>query len=448
MSINGKNIFFLGIGGIGMSALARFFNGNGKTITGYDLTPTPLTHALEVEGITIFYEDNPELINSKPDFVVYTPAIPVENKILNYFLENNTPLIKRAAILGEITSDYFTIAVAGTHGKTTITSLIAHILKFNNRDVTAFVGGVCKNYNSNLILSENTKIIVAEADEFDRSFLTLNPNLAVISSMDADHLDIYGSKEYLEESFNLFASKINSGGKLFALKGLPILPLKDITKFEYSIDEGADVMAYNLTTQNGRSNFDLKAQDDQILHINSFLPGIHNAANISAAAAICLEVGLTETEIENAVQNYSGVQRRYDLRIQNDNFVYIDDYAHHPEEIKATIKATRRLFPDKKLTVIFQPHLYSRTRDFAIDFASALSLSDELLLMEIYPAREKPIQGINSNWLLDMVELNKKKITDFQSVVEDVLSLNPEVILSLGAGSIDCIVEPLQKALS
>jgi UDP-N-acetylmuramate--alanine ligase len=448
MNINSKNIFFLGIGGIGMSALARFFKSEGMNISGYDLTKTPLTQALEEEEIDITYTDEPQLLNSMPDFVVYTPAIPKENLLLKFFIEKQIKLIKRAVILGEISKNYFTIAVAGTHGKTTITSIIAHILKYNNIDVTAFVGGVCKNYNSNLILSKPTKIIVVEADEFDRSFLTLNPDIAVISSMDADHLDIYGSKEYLEESFNLFANQIKPSGYLYAYDGLKINNIGHIKKFNYSVDSNTDIEATNLRVESGRSHFLLRTEQKTEIEINSFLPGIHNAANLSVAASICSRVGISNEGIAKAIDDYQGVQRRFDLRIANKNHIYVDDYAHHPEEIKATIKALRMLFPDKKLTAIFQPHLFSRTRDFAAEFAASLSLADELLLMEIYPAREKPMQGITSEWLLSLIANPKKQMTSFETVVNDVLSLNPELVLTIGAGSIDRIVEPLEIALS
>lgn len=448
MTFKTNDIFLLGIGGIGMSALARFFKSEGKTVRGYDLTPTPLTAALEQEGIEISYNDEPQQLISKPELVIYTPAIPKENLLYNFFIKEEIPMMKRAAILGEISKNYFTVAVAGTHGKTTITSIIAHILKYNDRDVTAFVGGICKNYNSNLILSNPTKILIVEADEFDRSFLTLSPDIAVVSSMDADHLDIYGSKEYLEESFNLFAKRLKSGGQLYAYKGLKISSNSDVIKAEYSVDGKTEIEASELRTENGRTLFQLKTDTHKIININSFLPGIHNAANLSIAAAVCGKLGLTESEIEEAIKTYQGVQRRFDLRLTSDNQVYIDDYAHHPEEIKATIKAVRMLFPNRKLTVIFQPHLFSRTRDFADDFAASLSLADELFLMDIYPAREKPMQGITSTWLLEKVNLQQKHMTNFETIVDDIIHSKSEIILSLGAGSIDRIVEPLEKALS
>ncbi len=441
-----KHIFFLGIGGIGMSALARFYARQGVLVEGYDLTPTPLTAELEAEGMRISYVDILDFIENQPDLVIYTPAIPKENQLFTYFVNSKIPMQKRAVALGKITEHYFTIAIAGTHGKTTITSMVAHILQYAGRNVTAFIGGIAKNYKSNLILCQNPDYLVVEADEFDRSFLTLSPDIAVVSSMDADHLDIYGHKDSLVESFNEFATKIKPGGKLFAAGSLHISVTENVEKFYYGFDKNSDVCASNQRVEKGRTVFELKDQFGYQLALNTFLPGQHNVANISAAVAVARQIGIDIETVEKAIASYSGVNRRFDVRLMNDRQVYIDDYAHHPAEIEATLKAVKTLFPEKKVTAIFQPHLFSRTRDFAEEFAQALSLADMVFLMPIYPAREKPIEGVSSEWLMSLVT-TKCLMTGFETVVDDILAFQPELLLTLGAGSIDRIVEPLENAL-
>ncbi|MBN2746203.1 MAG: UDP-N-acetylmuramate--L-alanine ligase [Bacteroidales bacterium] len=441
-----KHIFFLGIGGIGMSALARFYARQGVLVEGYDLTPTALTAELEEEGIRISFTDTVDFIQKRPDLVIYTPAIPKENNLFHFFIDSGILMQKRSVALGEITNQFFTIAIAGTHGKTSITSMVAHILQFAKKNVTAFIGGIAKNYKSNLILSQNPDYLVVEADEFDRSFLTLAPDIAVISSMDADHLDIYGKKESLVESFVEFAAKIKSGGKLFAANHLQITVANDVEKIYYGFDSSASIIASKHRIENGRTVFELKDQFGDIFSLNTFLPGQHNMANLSAAVGIASQIGIDKQTIEEAVSTYTGVSRRFDVRLINDRHIYIDDYAHHPTEIEATLKAVKSLFPNKKTTVIFQPHLFSRTRDFAEEFAKALSLADMVFLMPIYPAREKPMEGVNSEWLLKMITTTCR-MTGFESVVEDILKHQPELLLTLGAGSIDRIVEPLENAL-
>ena len=442
--LKGDNIYFIGIGGIGMSALARFFVAEGKTVSGYDKTPSPLTQSLKDEGIDIIFDDNPNLISQMPDIVIYTPAIPKDNLIYNHLNSKKIPFYKRSEILGEISKEFFTIAVAGTHGKTTITSLISHILKYNNLPVTGFVGGICKNYKSNLILSEKSKILVVEADEYDRSFLTLHPDIAIISSMDADHLDIYGSQDFLKESFFLFSQQIKKGGFLIIKKGLSVAPNLNINVQEYSVEGNTLIEAKNIAIKKGQTHFTLNINGSYSENYTTFLPGIHNVENITAAAAAAYRLGINNLELSKAISTYTGVARRFDIKIKKSGRIYIDDYAHHPAEITATLKAVRNLHPDKKITVVFQPHLYSRTRDFGNDFGNA----DEVLLMDIYPAREKPIKGITAKWLLDKINCNNKRIVDFDNVIEIVSNLNPELILTLGAGDIDRIVEPLKKALS
>lgn len=446
--LKGNNIYFVGIGGIGMSALARFFVSQGKTVSGYDKTPSSLTIELQKEGIDIVYEDKPELIKTLPDFLIYTPAIPNENNILNYLKSNKIPSYKRSEALGEISKEFFTIAVAGTHGKTTISSLIAHILKSNNLPITGFVGGICKNYNNNLILSEGSNILVVEADEFDRSFLTLHPDIAIISSMDADHLDIYGSKEFLQESFFLFSQQIKKGGYLIIHKHLPIADNLDINIQRYSAESISNIEAKDIKIEYGLTHFNLNIEGDKTENLQTFLPGIHNVENITAAAGAAYHLGIKGQDLVRAISSYTGVARRFDVQINNPKLVYIDDYAHHPAEIRATLMAVRNLYPHKKITVIFQPHLFSRTRDFGTEFGEALSLADEILLMEIYPAREKPIEGITSQWLLEKINCHHKYIVDFDSVLSKIKNHNIEVLLTLGAGDIDKIVKPIKELLS
>jgi UDP-N-acetylmuramate--alanine ligase len=446
MNIKGENIYFLGIGGIGMSALARYFASQGKNVAGYDKTPSPLTDDLIAEGIAISFEDDPARLPFVPDTVIFTPAVPAENKIFGYLKNTGIPFMKRAAALGDISKDLFTIAVAGTHGKTTITSIITHLLKASGRKVTGFVGGICNNYNSNLILSPNPEIMVVEADEFDRSFLTLHPDIAVISSMDADHLDIYGSKNYLEESFFMFSRKIRTGGKLIICDGLKTAGDLKIEIEKYSVNGSTDIVVSDLRIENGKSAFTVKA-GSQTIDIETFLPGEHNAMNIAAAAAASLAAGLTPAEIKEAIAGYTGVKRRFDIRVNNGDRVYIDDYAHHPREIEATLSAVRQMFPNKKVTVIFQPHLFSRTRDFMDDFARMLSEADEVWLMDIYPAREKPLEGVNSQVLLEKINTGRKQMVDFDNVISAVETAKPELLLTLGAGDIDRITEQTEEVM-
>ena len=446
MNIKGENIYFLGIGGIGMSALARYFASQGKNVAGYDKTPSPLTDDLIAEGIAISFEDDPARLPFVPDTVIFTPAVPAENKIFGHLKNAGIPFMKRAAALGDISKDLFTIAVAGTHGKTTITSIITHLLKASGRKVTGFVGGICNNYNSNLILSPNPEIMVVEADEFDRSFLTLHPDIAVISSMDADHLDIYGSKNYLEESFFMFSRKIRTGGKLIICDGLKTAGDLKIEIEKYSVNGSTDIVVSDLRIENGKSAFTVKA-GSQTIDIETFLPGEHNAMNIAAAAAASLAAGLTPAEIKEAIAGYTGVKRRFDIRVNNGDRVYIDDYAHHPREIEATLSAVRQMFPNKKVTVIFQPHLFSRTRDFMDDFARVLSEADEVWLMDIYPAREKPLEGINSQVLLEKINTGRKQMVDFDNVISAVETAKPELLLTLGAGDIDRITEQTEEVM-
>ncbi len=443
MNLKSENIFFLGIGGIGMSALARYYKHLGKNVYGYDKTPSNLTVELENEGITVFYSDDTSLVKQKPDLVVFTPAVPKDSELYKYCEREKLVIMKRSEVLGLISQDYFTIAVAGTHGKTTTTSLITHILKYNNSPVIAFVGGICKNYNSNLILTENAKYLVVEADEFDRSFLTLHPDIAIINSMDADHLDIYGHHDSLKESFFLFTKNIKKGGQLFIKQGLPTTVLMDVNIQYFSSSKNSDIKAGESEINNGRQIFNIETNEGDSILVNTFLPGKHNVENIAAAVATCKLVGLTNNQISDALKSYTGVERRYDLRYEGKNGVYIDDYAHHPAEISATLTAVRTMFPGKKITAIFQPHLFTRTRDFATEFAQSLAICDNLLLMPIYPARENPIVGVDSQMLINLTNLKNKEIIEKENLIARIEAIKPELLITLGAGDIDRFVEPL-----
>lgn len=443
-----NRVFFVGIGGIGMSALARYFAKRGQVVCGYDKTKTKLTETLTSEGILITYLDEVsslpgEFLDHQDDtLVVYTPAIPKNSKILNHFIDKGFALKKRSEVLGIISKGMFCIAVAGTHGKTTTSSIVAHILKDTGYDCTAFLGGITSNYNSNVLFGENN-VVVVEADEYDRSFLTLHPDVAVVTSMDADHLDIYGDKSHLEESFRLFAGQLKGEGILYAHEGLPL-----DNSISYAASSTATAKAENLRVEGSKFVFDYADATQRIKDISLMLPGKHNVENTTVAIAIALQLGIDAEKVKQAVANFKGVKRRFEYIVNNATQIYIDDYAHHPEELRACFDAVRQLYPDKKLTVIFQPHLFTRTRDFADEFAKVLSTVDELMLLEIYPARELPIDGINAQFLLDKITLADKKICEKDFVVQHVEHTKPELILTVGAGDIDTIIEPLKNTLN
>lgn len=442
-----NRVYFLGIGGIGMSALARFLLKAGINVAGYDKTPSEITDALLAEGISVHFDDNPELIPFEPELVIFTPAVPIDNLEFSFLESEEIPFMKRSEALGQISRNIFTIAVAGTHGKTTISSMITHILKSNGKAVTGFVGGICNNYNTNLILSQNSNVMVVEADEYDRSFLTLFPNIAVISAMDADHLDIYGDTDYLEQSFFLFSEQIKDGGTLILKSELEKSTRLKAQLLRYGTNESDDLCAENIRIENGRNYFDLRLNSALILGFNLALPGTHNIENALAATAACLRYGLDLAAIKQGLESYSGVKRRFEIRYSSDKTVYIDDYAHHPEEIKATIQAARILFPKRKLLGIFQPHLFSRTRDLAEGFAESLAQFDELILLDIYPAREKPIDGIDSAWLLNQIKLDKKCLLTPDQVTDYIEKNKPEMVLTIGAGDIDKLVLAIEKTV-
>jgi UDP-N-acetylmuramate--alanine ligase len=439
-----KRVYFVGVGGIGMSALARYFVMRGCLVNGYDKTRTTLCAALEAEGISISYQDRAEsipaefLAPSEGTLIVYTPAIPANSAILNHFKYAGFTLHKRSEVLGIISAGQFCIAVAGTHGKTTTSAMIAHILKATGFDCTAFLGGIASNYNSNFIAGENN-VVVVEADEYDRSFLTLHPDIAVITSMDADHLDIYGDATQLQESFRLFAGQLKPEGSLYIKAGLPMAGSNT-----YGIGHSTGISATNIRVEGGHFVFDYENGFTSIAGIRMLLPGRHNIENALAAISAALKVGVSGEEIKKGLELFTGVKRRFEYVVRNADHVYIDDYAHHPEELKACFTAVRELYPGRKLTVIFQPHLFTRTRDFATEFAQVLSTVDDLVLLDIYPARELPISGINAEYLLDMVTIQDKKILNKTQVLGYIEAKNPGLLVTVGAGDIDTMVEPLK----
>ena len=452
-------VYFIGIGGIGMSALARYFHAQGKQVGGYDKTETTLTESLIKEGIEIHYKDDniPAWmleVNHEKSLVVYTPAIPESNKELQYFNQNNFHVYKRAEVLGFVTQDTYTIAVAGTHGKTTTSTLLAHVLRSCNIDCTAFLGGVSNNYNTNLLLSEKGNIIVVEADEYDRSFLKLSPDMAVITSVEPDHMDIYRDEVDLNNTFQAFAKRVKQKGVLLVNKQIDIdfeIP-KNGSLFTYSVDINADFMAHHLRVKKGKQVFDTQmldlfsgeAYEVEAESINLKLPGKHNVENAMASIAVAYQLGCQYEEIVDAVKSFEGVKRRFD-QYQGSNSVYIDDYAHHPEEVKATLNAVRSLCPEQKITVVFQPHLFSRTRDFADEFARSLSLADELILLDIYPAREEPIEGVEADMLLSKVQLDAKSVMTKEMLLDNLKKNKRKVLVTLGAGDIDQLVEPIKS---
>ncbi|KGO88763.1 UDP-N-acetylmuramate--L-alanine ligase [Flavobacterium suncheonense] len=440
-----QNVYFIGIGGIGMSALARYFKFIGKNVTGYDKTPTHLTEELEQEGIQIHFEDNVALIgqdylNKGNTLVVITPAIPKQHAEWNYFLDNGFVVKKRAEVLGIITKDTFCFAVAGTHGKTTTSSILGHVLYESGADVTSFLGGIVENYNSNLIGNGKT-VTVVEADEFDRSFLHLHPNIACVTSMDADHLDIYGDKASIEASFIEFANKVEDKTKLFVTNGLPI---EAIT---VGVNDDSQFVAKNIKIEDGWYVFDVETPTETITNLKFGLPGRHNLTNALLALAMAKTFGTPTDAIAKAFLTFKGVRRRFSFQIRKPELVYIDDYAHHPTEINAVHQAVRELYPGKKVLAVFQPHLFSRTRDFADDFAKSLSQFDEVFLMEIYPARELPMEGITSSWLLDKIDNKNKRLVQKPELISLLQSADAPVIVTIGAGDVGEMVQDIKKAL-
>ncbi|HSZ32230.1 MAG TPA: UDP-N-acetylmuramate--L-alanine ligase [Puia sp.] len=446
-----ENIYFIGIGGIGMSALARYFLLQGKKVSGYDKTETTLTKTLASEGIPVTYTDDPDFIPKDAQLVVYTPAIPKNHRGLNYYLEHGYDLMKRSEVLGLITAETLNVCVAGTHGKTTISTMIAHILRDSGMGSNAFLGGISVNYNTNFWGNENN-ICVVEADEYDRSFLKLHPDIAVISSMDADHLDIYGTAEAVKEAFIAFAEKIKSGGTLVKKHGLPIpKSTGNVGQLSYHLtDQNADLYTENLRVHSGNYIFDVQGTGGHLKNVQLNVGGRHNVENALAAIAACRKLGLGGEKIIPALQNYKGVRRRFEYHIQNEGLVYLDDYAHHPRELESLIGSARELFPDKKMIVVFQPHLFSRTRDFAEGFAKALDGADEVILLPVYPARELPIQNITSATILNKMKKAKSQILNKQEILAMAKTINANeniLLITAGAGDIDELIDPLTDLL-
>lgn len=437
------NVFFIGIGGIGMSALARYFKFMGKQVAGYDKTETPLTQELVEKGIDVHYSDSVEAIGERfrdaaRTLVVYTPAVPKSHTQYQYFLNREFEIKKRSEVLGLITKDTYCLAVAGTHGKTTTTSILAHLLKEAGAPFSAFLGGISEDFNSNFVF-EGNEISVVEADEFDRSFLRLFPNVACVTSMDADHLDVYGNVGELQKSFADFVNQIIPGGHLLVKNGLPLQGLT------YGIADGSDYCIENLKIEEGAYVFDIRTPDETIEGVRFNKPGRHNLLNALVAFGMATFTGSSRRSLANALATFKGVQRRFSYHIKKDSFVFIDDYAHHPTEIDAVFSAVSEMHPHKRTVVVFQPHLYSRTQDFADDFAKSLGQFEHILLLDIYPARELPIDGVTSDWLLEKIENpNKKKVLK-NKLIEEIKIKDPEVLITMGAGDIGLLVKDLKR---
>lgn len=451
LEYNGKaleSVYFLGIGGIGMSALARYYNSKDVKVSGYDKTATPLTNLLTEEGIAVHFEDSPDMLDKNANFVVYTPAIPADHKELNYYKSNGYALRKRSEVLGSITRDNFNICVAGTHGKTTTSTMIAHLLRDTGYGCNAFLGGIAANYNTNF-WSSDKNVCVAEADEYDRSFLQLNPDIAIITAMDADHLDIYGDEKTMQDAFVQFTTKIKTGGLLISKKG--IARTEDLVasnKMTYAAaDPSADIHTRNIRIVNGSYVFDVIIKDRVIKDVELNMGGMHNIENAIAAIAVAAHLNIDETKIKKAVSNFEGVKRRFEYVSKTVDRVIIDDYAHHPEELRALIQSAKELFPAKKCTVVFQPHLFSRTNDLADGFAEVLSLADETILLPIYPARELPMPGVTSGLILDKMT-NKRSVKEKEELLNWLKANKTELLIICGAGDIDAMVEPIKNIVT
>jgi UDP-N-acetylmuramate--alanine ligase len=451
------SVFFIGIGGIGMSALARYFNAKGIKVSGYDKTETVLTIQLQAEGIGIHYEDNIDLADKNASFIVYTPAVPKNHTQLNYFINNNYTVVKRSDVLGAITNSSFNICVAGTHGKTTTSSMVAHLLQHSGYGCNAFLGGIAVNYNSNFWSSTNN-VCVVEADEYDRSFLKLNPDVAIITAIDADHLDIYGTAENVENAFIEFSTKIKEGGCLLLKHGLKRsndINVKDTCTY-CATDANANIHVQNLTMHKGSYTFDVVNNYWTINDVTLNMGGLHNVENIIAAIGVAKYLKISDDKIKEAVSEYKGVKRRFEYIIKNDELVFIDDYAHHPDELNALLNGAKNLFPTKKCTILFQPHLYSRTNDFADGFAAALDEADEIILLPIYPARELPIEGVNSEMIMQRMKNKNVKVIAKENIAQYLMSLKEintnknvdGVFITAGAGDIDTLVNPIKEILN
>lgn len=456
MNFNQINkVYFIGVGGIGMSALARYFQSQGKEVSGYDKTETVLTKQLVEEGITVHYEDRGKAVVDEfgrfDSLIIYTPAIPSEMKELLAFQEYDYTLIKRAKALGIISDEFETFAVAGTHGKTTTSTILAHVLNCTDKKVNAFIGGIASNYNSNCIINPESTRVVVEADEFDRSFLELQPNYSIITSIDADHLDIYGDGDQLKKSFNDFINLSKAYGVLMINSKIDLSSFDISTSLRintYGVDDRPDWRLHALRYTDGKFFFDIISHSKIFRNIEFGLPGQHNAENATAVFALCFELGIAEENIREGFKTFKGVKRRFDFKVRTEKIVVIDDYAHHPTEIDAFLRSVKKLYPQKKITAVFQPHLFSRTRDFMDDFAVSLALADELYLLPIYPAREEPIEGITSDVLLEEINMYDKQLSSLSTIVHDLSQSEHEVVCILGAGDIDTVVDAIAKHYS
>jgi len=449
-----NRVYLLGAGGIGMSALARYFRSKGKHVAGYDRVLTPLTDLLINEGINIHFSDDVACIpdpfmNKHQTLVIYTPAIPALHHEFQYFRENGYEIMKRSQVLGMIMKQHTSIAVAGTHGKTTTTSMLAHIFSSSGLGCNAFLGGIARNFNSNLVLDKKSDYFIAEADEFDRSFLSLFPDYAVVTSADDDHMDVYGERKNLVASFNQFISQIKPNGVLVVKNGLDLISPEGIRIYKYSMKDETDYYAFNLKKDGIYDIFSIHTPFGDIQEIKLGVAGKLNIENAVASCAIAQMAGIGETAIRTGLGNFQGVVRRFDIRVNDDKVLFIDDYAHHPEELKAFINSVKEIAPGKRIMGVFQPHLYSRTRDLADDFAESLSLIDDVILLDIYPAREIPVPGVSSEMIYNKLHNDGKRIMcSREQLLSLIVDLKPEVLLCMGAGDIDQLVEPISEMLT
>lgn len=458
-----SRVYFIGIGGIGMSALAKYYLGQNASVSGFDKTATPLTRQMESDGIAIHYEDNVDLLDKRAELIVYTPAVPADHKELNYYLHNNYEVIKRSALLGEITKSSFNICIAGTHGKTTISTMVAHVLRHSGFGCNAFLGGISVNYNTNFWKSDNN-VSVAEADEYDRSFLQLSPDVALISSMDADHLDIYGTKEKMEDSFIEFSKKLRPNGLLLTNYNIVRKDFSAANHIRYSLqNDSADAYAVNITMRKGGYQFDVTTKAWSLHDVQLNMGGMHNVENAIAAIVIAHHLKIDDDKIKNAVADFKGVKRRFEYIIEpaknedsKNKIIYIDDYAHHPQELNALITGAKALFNNRRCSIVFQPHLFSRTKDFAKDFAESLDQADQIFLLPIYPARELPMEGVTSNLILDQMKNKNSRIMTKEELLKYLqggrLKNTDErevsnVFITAGAGDIDQLVQPIKEIL-
>lgn len=449
------NIYFLGIGGIGMSALARYANAIGKNVAGYDLTETALTRTLENEGIAVHYTEEINQFSSiflnENTLVVRTPAVPESNLEYQFLKANGYQMVKRSELLGFLTNGKVCIAVAGTHGKTSVSTMITHLFHESGVDVGAFLGGISRNFNSNLVLPKSPKsMVITEADEYDRSFLQLHPTLAVVTAVDADHLEIYGSHEHVKEAFGQFVCNVVANGKVLFKKGVHLMQYMPCTvkSYYYSIEEDADFCIQNLRIENGAFVFDFVSPYQIIHEVKMSYPGRVNLENMVAAASVALLQGVDPMLVKSAMNTYKGVVRRFDVHFKNKEIIYIDDYAHHPRELETTIKSVKELYEGKKVLGIFQPHLFSRTNDFADGFAASLDLLDEAILLPIYPARELPMPGVTSEIIFNKMKLEQKSIVELNDVLNELKNRKYEVLITMGAGNIDRLVDPITQMLN